>query len=450
MARKKAKSQTIRIEVENLGNVQVFHLGTREAFTIGYRTTNTFPLFGKEVPASFDLVRGKGDRIVLKVRDSMVGEVIRGDSRLPIPDLIRHRLLRRHKDGYVLELGPDQRAWVRLKDTVFRIGFDGAAAIKEEVPYWKLSRRIYRQLTTDPLFKIILIIFLALGAHFSYRIHGTPLPKREKIDLKKYTRHVARIIIRPTSRDIAARTGRGTVTEAPKKTDTEPSSGKSSKKESESASARREAARKAIMKKGLVGLIAGKGTPGKTSTVIEALVDRGLVREIDEVLKSGQNLEIELPSLDDIGTGFEGLLDSASTGVDELISGMQVEDRVELSDKGDVQLEEFGQISGSDAALGWRSEQSIRDVILSYMGRVTYTYNKYLKQNPDLKGKVVVEMTIAPSGEVVDCRIVSSTMNHPDFEKDLLKVVRSFRFKPIPEGTVTVQNPFVFYRRDAS
>jgi len=152
--------------------------------------------------------------------------------------------------------------------------------------------------------------------------------------------------------------------------------------------------------------------------------------------------------------GFSHIQDKAEPDspskeeMENLISGMQQNDKVELKEKGDVNLESFGEIKGSETALGWRSEQSVRDVIMSYMGRITYAYNKYLKLEPDLKGKVIMEITIAASGEVTACRVISSTINNSSFEHELVNIVKSFRFKSIPEGEVTVQNPFIFYRRD--
>lgn len=445
-----AKKKILKIKVESLGTVKVYNLNPHGKFTVGYRPGNTLQLYGAQVPDKFALIQSKGGRFVLKVRDSMLGEVIAGDSRLPIPDLIRHRLLRRVKDGYILELSEDQEAWIKFHDVRFRISYDGEAKVtRGEAPYWKLSYLLYRRLTSDALFKSVLSVLLLGGIFFAYVVSHTPIVTTQKISLEKYTRHVARIIIRPKKRAaLASKSGGNVAANLPEKPSRKKKTGsKSPEKPGASTAAE---ARKAVANKGLLGLIAGKGSANKESTVIEALVDKGLVRELDQVLQSGQDLEIELPKLDEesLGAGMEDVLNNTKLQVDNLISGMKVNDKVKLKEKGDVNLEDFGQFTGSDAALGWRSEQSIRDVIMSYMGRVTYTYNKFLKQNPDLKGKVVVEMTIAASGKVTKCRIVSSTINNPEFEQALLEVIRSFRFRPIPEGEITVQNPFLFYRRD--
>jgi len=278
-----------------------------------------------------------------------------------------------------------------------------------------------------------------------------PLVEPKSVNLEKYTRQIAKLVFKPkknSQRLLANKAGTGTSKESEKSnSNSETKEESSSRKSSEPAS--NAPAKTTVFNKGLVGLIAGTGPSNKGSAVIEALVDRGLVRQLDELLQSGQNLEVQIPSFNDVGGNLDQVLSATSkVEVDNLISGMQVNDKVELKEKGDVNLESFGEMKGSETALGWRSEQSIRDVIMSYMGRITYAYNKHLKLEPDLKGKVIIEITIAASGEVTACRVVSSSINNPSFEQELVNVIKSFDFKSIPEGEVTVQNPFIFYRRD--
>ena len=47
-----------------------------------------------------------------------------------------------------------------------------------------------------------------------------------------------------------------------------------------------------------------------------------------------------------------------------------------------------------------------------------------------LPGKLVLEFTIAPSGEITMCRVVSSELNDPELEKKIVARVRLIRFKP--------------------
>lgn len=72
-------------------------------------------------------------------------------------------------------------------------------------------------------------------------------------------------------------------------------------------------------------------------------------------------------------------------------------------------------------------------------------YSRALRDNPALQGKVVLEVTIAPSGEVTDCRIVSSELNDPELERKLVARVRMFRFEAREVAVMTTTKPIEFF-----
>ena len=47
-------------------------------------------------------------------------------------------------------------------------------------------------------------------------------------------------------------------------------------------------------------------------------------------------------------------------------------------------------------------------------GALYALYGRALRETPELAGKVVLEFTIAPSGEITMCRVVSSELNDPE------------------------------------
>lgn len=441
-------SKPLQIKVENLGDVKVFNLDRDKRFTLGYNSKNSLQLFGDKIPKRFDLLSGKRNRYFLKVNEDTIGEIAIGDSVLSIQDLIKHNLLRREKGWYLLELNPEKKASFSIFNCNFHIGFDGKVEVLSEVvEYWKLKRRIIRRLTSDWLFKSVLFLLLTFGGAFSYYVYGLPFIESNKINLESYTRHVAKVIIRQPQREEI------NIPDAPKElqlAQNETSSPETETKENPESTPAEEApppARTPVTKKGLLGLIGGKGVSDNPSTVIESLMDGGLVAEINDILNSGQNLEIELPSLDDLAN--LDLLTNSDADVDNLISEMQIDDRIELEDAGDVELQSLDDIQGSEIGLGYRDESSILNVLNSYRGRITYTYNKFLKQFPGLRGKIVLEITVNASGRVTDCKIVSSSLNNSGLEGEIVDLVKTFQFKPIPEGEVTFQNPFVFFRQDS-
>lgn len=72
-------------------------------------------------------------------------------------------------------------------------------------------------------------------------------------------------------------------------------------------------------------------------------------------------------------------------------------------------------------------------------------FNRALRDNPDLRGKVVVRLTIAPSGAVTACELVSSELGDPDLEAKVVQRVKLLNFGPknVPEFTYP-NYPIVF------
>lgn len=72
-------------------------------------------------------------------------------------------------------------------------------------------------------------------------------------------------------------------------------------------------------------------------------------------------------------------------------------------------------------------------------------YSRALRDNPGLQGKVVLEVSIAPSGEVTDCRIVSSELGDPELERKLVARVKMFRFEAKDVAPMTTTKPIEFF-----
>jgi TonB family protein len=86
-----------------------------------------------------------------------------------------------------------------------------------------------------------------------------------------------------------------------------------------------------------------------------------------------------------------------------------------------------------------RSIEDIKIVFERNKGAIYAIYNRALRAEPSLQGKVVLKLTIAPSGGVVDCRIESSELRQQDLETKLLARIRQFDFgaKDVDQMVVT-------------
>lgn len=86
-----------------------------------------------------------------------------------------------------------------------------------------------------------------------------------------------------------------------------------------------------------------------------------------------------------------------------------------------------------------RSIEEIKLVFERNKGAIYAIYNRALREEPTLQGKVVVELKIAPSGQVLDCKIVSSELKDTDLERKLLARIKQFDFgaKDVAQMVVT-------------
>ena len=75
-----------------------------------------------------------------------------------------------------------------------------------------------------------------------------------------------------------------------------------------------------------------------------------------------------------------------------------------------------------------RSIEEIKLVFERNKGAIYALYNRALREDPSLQGKVVVELKIAPSGEVVDVKVLSSELKASELERKLLARIKQFDF----------------------
>ncbi len=87
-----------------------------------------------------------------------------------------------------------------------------------------------------------------------------------------------------------------------------------------------------------------------------------------------------------------------------------------------------GTLQKGSSGKGSRSIEDIKLVFERNKGAIYAIYNRALRDDPALQGKVVLELKIAPGGEVSGLRIVSSELKAEELEKKLLARIRSFDF----------------------
>lgn len=86
------------------------------------------------------------------------------------------------------------------------------------------------------------------------------------------------------------------------------------------------------------------------------------------------------------------------------------------------------QIEQEDQVIGSRDLESIRAIIAEHKGAIYSLYRKALRKNPELEGKVTVQLVIEPNGSISKAKILSSELEDEKLEKRLLSRIKIINF----------------------
>jgi TonB family protein len=100
-----------------------------------------------------------------------------------------------------------------------------------------------------------------------------------------------------------------------------------------------------------------------------------------------------------------------------------------------------GSGSGSVAK---RSADEIERVFQKNKGSIFNIYNRALRKNPSLVGKVVIELTISPGGQVTAVKVLSSELDDKKLERKLVIKIKKFKFSKANVAEITVTYPIDF------
>ncbi len=130
-------------------------------------------------------------------------------------------------------------------------------------------------------------------------------------------------------------------------------------------------------------------------------------------------------------TGGTGLASRGTTRVTSTVAGNR--------------RAEAGPDVDGDSQRASRSREEIEMVFDQNKSAIYALYNRALRQNPALQGKLVLRLTIEPSGVVSSCEVVTSELGDSELERKLVARVRMFRFPERDVAPVTTTKPIDFF-----
>ncbi len=91
-----------------------------------------------------------------------------------------------------------------------------------------------------------------------------------------------------------------------------------------------------------------------------------------------------------------------------------------------------------------RSIEDIQIVFDRNKSSIYSLYNRALRKDPTLQGKLVLSLTIAPSGKITKIDLVSSELGDADLERKLVQRIKMFNFGAKQVDAVTLTYPIDF------
>jgi periplasmic protein TonB len=92
-----------------------------------------------------------------------------------------------------------------------------------------------------------------------------------------------------------------------------------------------------------------------------------------------------------------------------------------------------------------RTAEEIATIFDRNKGAIYAIYNRATRSNPELQGKLVLEFTITPSGDVTACRVVSSELKDPELENKIISLVKLIHFPAEDVAQITTTKPIDFF-----
>ena len=121
-----------------------------------------------------------------------------------------------------------------------------------------------------------------------------------------------------------------------------------------------------------------------------------------------------------------------------------VESKIESNDQKLAKASTTQKSQSKASASSKRSAEEIERVFQKNKDSIFNIYNRALRKNPSLEGQVVVELTIAPSGEVTRVKILSSELGDEALERKLVLKIKRFKFSKANVAEIIATYPIAF------
>ncbi len=413
----------------------------RETVTIGSESRNTFALADGAAPKTFPLFELRGQGYHLRFTDQMEGKLSVGDGpQMDFKTLVSQGVAKRHADSaYDLPLTDASRGKVVLGDhtLLFQFVAPPPEPARPQLPdvarggWWR---------TIDRVFLGILVI--SFGFHFGLIAAVSGREVSDEVTLDEIPDRFAKLIIPdkpltpPKPKETKAAAG-----DAPKKADkSKEVAKKAAPKRSDAEMAAEAAARHAriaaaVASKGLLKILGSEGGSGG-GAIEDVLGAGGKDSDIAGALAGAGGIGIA--GADSVGAGgHKGGGSGKAADIGSL--GTAGGGKVGLGRKSETHISASVSSGETEVESSTIDRDAVSRFVKARLRSIQNCYEKQLKLNPTLKGKLAVRITIATTGRVGDVELDEDTLHSDEVVSCIKSQIRFWHFPFTPDSDTAVQ-----------
>jgi outer membrane biosynthesis protein TonB len=433
-----APTRILRIGVFRAGKIVHERLLRRpEAVTIGRDPKNAVVVAAPGIPASFPLFEPHGGGYRFGFVEGMVGTVAVDGAPADLGALKAGPKVLSPRPGlFQVELDPSARGRVALGDTIVLFQFVAPRASRPAGP--APDDRAVGGVgaffaTADRLFANLLIGFLLASYAMVFLVSQREVT--EQVTLDEIPDRMVRMIMpeRPEAPPPEEPPAEET---AVAKAETKPQQ-----------AAKRDAAPKAAAGKselekavGAAGLLAVIGSEGDGLGALDDVLSSG-TGPADVAAALAGATRVGVATADNLGTLTRGGGTGTTAGIGDL--GTTGGGNVGLAAKREVVVARVETGGGPEVESSSVDRQAVARFVQSRLAGIKACYEKELKRNPSLAGRIVVRFVIAPTGRVSSVEIEENALN-PGVASCIRTIVRGWSLPFKPDEEVPVSYPFLF------
>jgi TonB family protein len=447
--KKGAEQKILRACVVQGGKViEEMRLRDRGPLSIGYAGGNTFCIADTTLPKAHELFAVKSGGYELVLTEGMRGKISQDGDQSPVDltSLRSNGAGKKKGDFYHLPLSQDHRGKIVIGDLtlIFQFVSPPPRPPKPELPAEAKGNLLQK---IDWPFTICLAVMMVLELSTIVAFQYVPQPKVMPNSLENIGARWAKLIApefkpEPEKPKEPPKEVLKAESDAPKELDEDPEEETPKAKEvkAKAKAAKSKKIREKIAGKGILALIGTRGAGGGAGVVADVFSEGSVIgADLDSAFEgiAGVELATEGGARTQRGGGSGEAASIADLKTSGGAGGKVAASKRERA----IGKVKSGGIEDLDGEL---DASKIARVIRRKQRAVQDCYERELKRDPDVAGKIEIEITIGESGRVESAEVISNSTGSPAIGTCAVSRIKRWRFPKPDGGSVTFMAPFTF------